>query len=152
MRISSVIAGIVVSALIGVLAFVPYKRTSLGFRDVTGTKLTQTRWFGHFRKVETLESPLTKWCIAHGIQLREADRYYTYTTSGLLGVIGCGPLPASAGFDYRDQEIYLRWETEPAIKEFVAQMSVADETQKNTLVAAAIQRTIALERLHSRDH
>jgi hypothetical protein len=148
MRSSSIIAGIIISALIGVFALVPYKRTSLGFRDVTGTKLTQTRWFGHFRKVETLESPLEKWCTAHGVELREADRYYTYTTSGLLGVIGCGPLPASARFEYRDQEIYLRLESESAIKKIVAQMSAADEAQKNILVAAAYERTLILEKLH----
>jgi hypothetical protein len=146
MRSSSIIAGIIISALIGVFAFAPWQETNIGLRDVTGTRLVKITRFGLFHYSTVIESPLAKWCAAHGIPVKETDRFYSTRTSGLLGVQACGREPAIGRFRDEYQEVYLRLEKEPAIKEFVAQMSAADDAAKEKLVEGVFKRMGVLGR------
>jgi hypothetical protein len=152
MRISSIIAAVFLCALAWLLVAAPCEKTRVTMREVTGTTVSEITWFGLFKQTAVNESPLAKWCEAHDIQVKEADRFYINHASSLLGQemdIADGRRPAIALFRDDAQEIYVRFEQESAIKEFVAQMSAADDLTRAKLVKTAYNRMLALERAHS---
>ena len=134
---------IMVVGLLVATAMVPVVKTHTAATSVTGTIISETRWFGLPPVVRHKESPLSLWCRAHHVEVIEKPAFYSTITRDFwgLGLIrGCGIAPAIIHFGPDMQKTWLERTPEAEVRRFISEMTAADEPGRERLIRAALDR------------
>ena len=137
---------VIALGLLVATAAVPVVKTHTAMTTITGMALSETSWFGLPPVVRQKESPLSRWCRAHRVEVREEPMFFSTITRDFwgLGLIrGCGTPPACMFFGADMQRTWLERTPEADVRQFVTAMMAADEPGRERLIRAALDRMFA---------